>query len=151
MPWFAAARTLVAGMVLGGVLLALLAASPASAQVLGLRDGRLAHLFPYMGTLEHEAVLSDPVVSGAIARLMGPAAELLRYHMRVSGWIDLVEGTLILNGRAPHPASERQAASVLVEIPGGNVAVVLKHDGAVTVFSDPGNPILSTQGFHDTV
>ena len=119
---------------LAGILLIHLAGVSSSAQEVNF--GQWAHLAPYIGARDFEAVLRDPMVAEAIDHLLGPLAAQLPNNMRLRTPIDFVSGALVLAGRATHAEAEFEAASVWVHLDSGYVPVILKHEGKATVFSE---------------
>ena len=119
---------------LAGILLIHLAGVSSSAQEVNF--GQWAHLAPYIGARDFEAVLRDPMVAEAIDHLLGPLAAQLPNNMRLRTPIDFVSGALVLAGRATHAEAEFEAASVWVHLDSGYVTVILKHEGKATVFSE---------------
>ena len=128
-----------------------LAATPVAAQVAGTATARLDHLLPLVGTYDFEAVLADPAVAGAIQRLMGPLAEQLPHNLRVRVSVDYVGGALVLTGQAPREEGAEEAASVWVKVSTGYVAVVLLHEGQVTVFTEAGDILPWSKTFRSTI
>lgn len=90
-------------------------------------------------------------MADAIDRLMGPLAAQLPNNMRVRTPIDFVAGDLVLWGSAPHEEGLLEAAYVWVEISRGLVAVILLHEGELTVFTEPNNNTLWTGEFRDAI
>ncbi len=101
------------------------------------KEGALAHLAPYIGTYEYDAVLDDATVQTALRDLVGEKLPIFRRNLSVSGPIDFSSGNLVLSGLAPHQGGAEEAM-ILIKIYDGTVRAGLLHQSKMTLYArDP--------------
>lgn len=118
------------------LVVTLLPGASAATDNVDLKRGVLGHLFPVVGTFHYETVLADPTVEAAIDRMLGPVALYLPDSFQIIAPIDFVGGALVLSGQASQDEGAFQATRIWVDLRNGFVAVAVKHEGAVTAYTE---------------
>jgi hypothetical protein len=98
-------------------------------------EGALVRLMPYAGSYDADAVLNDPDVAAALARLMGGELAHLQANINVRGAVDLVECHLVVQGNADHAGGEEDGI-VAVSVYAGTVAAAVHSGGGTAVYVD---------------
>ena len=110
--------------------------TPAVAQEVDWKHGRLERLTPLIGTYRHDAVFADLDVAGALAAIVSPETlRVVRRNLQVAAPIEFIAGHLVLSGNRPHYGGE-ETASVWLSIYDGSAKVVLLHDGVLALYAE---------------
>lgn len=117
-----------------GLCLALNLLGPA-AWALDLKQGRLGHLAPLIGTYRHQEILADPAVQDTLAALVpAEAMPALLRNLDVVGPVDFISGHLVFAGNRAHHGGEDEAM-VWIRIHDGSIRVALKQQGLTAVYA----------------
>ena len=109
--------------------------TPAVAQELDWKNGRLGRLTPLIGTYRHDTVFADPDVAGALAQVVSAQTlSTVRRNLQVHAPIEFIAGHLVLSGNRPH-YGDSETASVWLSVYDASAKIVLLHDGVLALYA----------------
>ncbi len=92
----------------------------------------------WAGSDDTNGFLDDPAVGPALHKLLGSEMEHLTLNLDVKGSVDLIGGSLAVNGNAPHMGTEEEAIVCVQPMApeGATVQAAIFSKGSVRVFSN---------------
>jgi hypothetical protein len=92
----------------------------------------------WAGSDDTDGFLNDPAVGPALRKLLGAEMEHLTANLNVKGSVDLIGGSLAVNGNAPHMGTEEEAIVCVQPMApeGAGVQAAIFSKGSVRVFAN---------------
>ncbi len=88
----------------------------------------------WAGSYDTDGFLNDPEIGPALKQLLGAEYDHLIVNLNVKGSVDLIGGTLVVSGNAPHGGTEEEAVVCVYPI-GPAIQAAILSKGTITAYA----------------
>ena len=89
----------------------------------------------YAGEYSSQKVLNDKKIKPILTQMMGKEYEHLITNLLVTGPVDLISGSIVIQGNAPHQGGEEMAI-LDINLPTGIIRAAIFSNKKIVIYSD---------------
>ena len=108
-----------------------------SSLIQGQESHKYTHLKTYVGGDAVENVLQDEILNPVLKKIMGKEYRHLIGNLSVTGGVDFISGSIVVDGNAPHQGGSEMAI-LDINLYTGKVTAAIYQEGTIKIYSDKG-------------